>query len=39
MCVCVIISLCTCSWIIFVYVDAVYWFYGCSFYAQLDVSA
>ena len=25
----VIISLC--SWVIFVYVDAVYWFYGCSF--------
>ena len=29
-CVCVIISLC--SWIIFVYVDAVYWFYGCSLF-------
>ena len=36
MCVCVcacvmsvIISLC--RWVIFVYVDAVYWFYGCSF--------
>ena len=28
-CVCVIISLC--SWVIFVYVEAVYWFYGCSF--------
>ena len=28
-CVCVIISLR--SWVIFVYVDAVYWFYGCSF--------
>ena len=25
----VIVSLC--SWVIFVYVDAVYWFYGCSF--------
>ena len=28
-CVSIIISLC--SWVIFVYVDAVYWFYWCSF--------
>ena len=30
MCLSVIISLC--SWVIFAYVDAVYWFYGCSFF-------
>ena len=36
-CVCVCLSVCLsviislCSWVIFVYVDAVYWFYGCSF--------
>ena len=28
MCLSVIISLC--SWVIFVYVDAIYWFHGCS---------
>ena len=34
MCVCVCLSVIIglCSWIIFVYVDAVYWFYGCSFF-------
>ena len=32
-CVCVIISLC--SWVLFVYVDAVYWFYGCFFFLCL----
>ena len=36
-CVCVCLSVCLsviislCSWVIFVYVDAVYWFYECSF--------
>ena len=30
-CVCVSVIISLCSWVIFVYVDVVYWFYGCSF--------
>ena len=31
-CVCVSIIISLCSWVIFVYIDAVCWFYGCSFF-------
>ena len=30
-CVCLSVIISLCSWVIFVYIDAVYWFYGCSF--------
>ena len=30
-CVCVSVIISLCSWVIFVYVDVVHWFYGCSF--------
>ena len=30
-CVCVSVIISLCRWVIFVYVDAVYWFYRCSF--------
>ena len=31
-CVCLSVIISLCSWVIFVYIGVVYWFYGCSFF-------